>query len=85
MTAERTRELLARIVIDPEKMGGKPIVRGRRVTVEMILGYLAMGLPREEILDNFPFMEPADIEACLVYAQRLAARAHEPGLAVAAE
>jgi len=36
--AEHTRELLARIVIDPEKMGGKPIVRGRRITVEMILG-----------------------------------------------
>lgn len=82
---DRERELLARIVVDPDKMGGRPIVRGRRVTVEMILGYLAMGVAREEILDQFPFLEPADIEACLLYAQRLAARAHEPGLAVAAE
>jgi uncharacterized protein (DUF433 family) len=82
---DRDRELLARIVVDPDKMGGRPIVRGRRVTVEMILGYLAMGVDRDAILAQFPFLEPADIEACLLYAQRLAARAHEPGLAVAAE
>lgn len=85
MTEDAARALLARITVEPGKMGGRPIVRGRRVTVEMILGYLAAGVGRAEILENFPFMEDADIDACLLYAQRLAARATEPGLSVAAE
>lgn len=85
MTADQTTDLLARIVVEPAKMGGKPIIRGRRVTVEMILGYLAHGVGRAEILENFPFLEDADIDACLLYAQRLAARATESGLTIAAE
>jgi uncharacterized protein (DUF433 family) len=84
MNDER-RALLARITVEPGKMGGKPIVRGRRITVETVLGYLAAGVERAEILRNFPFLEDADIDACLLYAQRLAARSTEPGLAVAAE
>jgi uncharacterized protein (DUF433 family) len=84
MTTDQTA-LLARIVVEPGKMGGRPIVRGRRVTVEMILGYLAMVESREGILANVPFLEDAGIDPCLLYAQRLAARATEPGLTVAAE
>ena len=68
MTEDQTRALLGRITVEPGKMGGRPIVRGRRVTVEMILGYLAMGTGRPEILANFPFLEAADIDACLLYA-----------------
>jgi uncharacterized protein (DUF433 family) len=49
-------------------MGGKPCIRGLRVTVGMILGLLAAGQTRERILQAYPYLEPEDIDAALAYA-----------------
>jgi uncharacterized protein (DUF433 family) len=64
-------ELLRRITVDPKIFGGKPIIRGRRLAVEHILGMLAAGDGPETILAGYPWLEPEDIQACLVYARRL--------------
>jgi uncharacterized protein (DUF433 family) len=63
--------LLQRITVNPEIFGGKPIVRGRRLAVEHVLGMLAAGDAAEVILEGYPWLEPEDIRACLVYARRL--------------
>lgn len=65
------RRLLERIAINPEIFGGKPIIRGRRIAVEHILGMLAAGSTAQTILEYYPFLEPEDVQACLVYAHRL--------------
>lgn len=59
---------LDRITLDPEVMGGKPCIRGLRVTVGTILGLLAAGRSEEEILRAYPYLEPEDIRAALAYA-----------------
>ena len=64
-------DLLARIEAEPGKMGGKPVIRGRRVTPAMVLTMLANGATREAVLAAYPVLEPADIDACLLYAARL--------------
>ncbi|MFH0764900.1 MAG: DUF433 domain-containing protein [Calditrichota bacterium] len=64
-------ELLQRITINPKMFGGKPIVRGRRLAVEHILGMLGAGDSPETILEGYPWLEIEDIRACLVYARRL--------------
>ena len=64
-------ELLKRITIDPRIFGGKPIIRGRRLAVEHVLGMLAAGDTAESILQGYPWLEPADIRACLAFARRL--------------
>lgn len=56
------------ITIEPEKRGGKPCVRGMRITVYDVLSYLAAGMTPEEILDDFPYLTKEDILACLSYA-----------------
>ena len=63
--------LLERITVDPRIFGGKPIIRGRRLAVEHVLGMLAAGDTPETILGGHPWLEPEDIQACLVYARRL--------------
>jgi uncharacterized protein (DUF433 family) len=63
--------LLRRITINPEIFGGKPIIRGHRLAVEHVLGMLAAGDTSEIILQGYPWLEPDDIHACLVYARRL--------------
>jgi uncharacterized protein (DUF433 family) len=63
--------LLDRIVVRPDVFGGKPIIRGRRLAVEHVLGMLAAGDSPETLLEGYPWMEPEDIRACLVYARRL--------------
>jgi len=65
-------DLLQRINSSPNIFGGKPIIRGRRVAVEHILDMLAAGDDEETILEGFPFLEPNDIRACMVYAASLA-------------
>ncbi len=65
------KELLSRITINPEIFGGKPIIRGKRLAVEHILGMLAAGDSPEIILQGYDWLEKDDILACLVYAQRL--------------
>ena len=64
-------ELLRRITVDPKIFGGIPIIRGRRLAVEHILGMLAAGDVPERILAGYPWLESEDIQACLVYARRL--------------
>lgn len=64
-------ELLARSVINPAIFGGKPIVRGHRMAVEHILGMLAAGDTTETLLDGYPWLEREDVQACLLYAQRV--------------
>jgi len=59
--------LLERITLEPGKRGGKPCIRGMRITVGDILGYLASGVAIEEILENFPYLERDDILASLSY------------------
>lgn len=66
--------LLQRINFDPEIFGGKPIIRGRRLAVEHVLGMLAAGDTPQTILEAYPWLEPEDIQACLVYARRLVGR-----------
>jgi len=62
-----------RITIDPEVCGGRPCIRGMRITVSQVLEMLAGGMTREEILKDFPYLESADVDACLEYAARQAA------------
>jgi uncharacterized protein (DUF433 family) len=59
---------LTRITWDPNIMGGKPCIRGMRVTVGMIVGMLASGHSKEDILQRYPYLEPADIDEALAYA-----------------
>jgi uncharacterized protein (DUF433 family) len=61
-------ENLTRITFDPEVMGGKPCIRGLRVTVGMIVGLLAAGHSSVEILNAYPYLEEEDIRAALAYA-----------------
>jgi len=56
------------ITIEPGKRGGKPCIRGLRVTVYDVLEYLASGMSREEILREFPYLTKEDIQACLAFA-----------------
>ncbi|WLD14346.1 DUF433 domain-containing protein [Planctellipticum variicoloris] len=59
---------LDRITHDPQVMGGKPCIRGMRVTVGTIVGLIASGATTEEILADYPYLETADIPAALSYA-----------------
>jgi uncharacterized protein (DUF433 family) len=63
-------QLLERISVNPQIFGGKPILRGRRLAVEHVLGMLAAGDDFETILEGYPWLEREDIQACLVYARR---------------
>jgi uncharacterized protein (DUF433 family) len=63
--------LLERITINPKIFGGKPIIRGRRLAVEHILGMLAAGDTIETLLEGYPWLEREDVQACLVYVRRL--------------
>ncbi len=65
------QKLLERITINPQIFGGKPIIRGRRLAVEHILGMLAAGDTIETLLKGYPWLEREDVQACLVYARRL--------------
>ncbi len=69
---DRTEEdLLRRITFDKNILMGKPIIRGMRIPVEMILELMAKGATTEEILEDYPQLEPEDLQAALLYAQRL--------------
>ena len=62
-----------RITIRPDVCGGEPTIRGMRITVSHVLEMLAGGMTSEQVLHDFPYLEKADIEACLEYAARHAA------------
>jgi uncharacterized protein (DUF433 family) len=65
-------DLLTRITIDPERMHGRPCIRGLRVTVADVLGLLSSGQSREAILKDYPYLESADIDAAMGFAARQA-------------
>ena len=66
-------DLLRRITFDKDVLTGKPVIRGMRIPVDMILELLAKGATMEEILEDYPQLERADLQAALLYAQRLVA------------
>jgi len=74
MTDQHRSYLNGRITIDPALCNGKPTIRGIRITVQSILEYLAAGDSTEEILEQFPSLEPEDIHACLQFAAQLMAQ-----------
>ena len=63
--------LMERITFNERILHGKPLIRGLRISVEMILELLAKGAAIQEILEDYPELEPADIQAALTYAQHL--------------
>jgi uncharacterized protein (DUF433 family) len=67
-----TMKLLERITVEPGKCGGRPCIRGMRIRVTDILAMLADGVPQDEILRDFPYLESDDIKAALAYAARQA-------------
>jgi len=67
------QQLLRRITANPEIFGGKPIIRGMRISVELILSLLAQGETVEAILSDYPGLDPDDIRACLAYAHAVIA------------
>lgn len=67
------QELLKRITANPEIFGGKPIIRGMRISVELVLSLLAQGVTVDEIVEDYPDVEPDDIRACLAYAHAVIA------------
>jgi len=68
------QNLLDRITFNQEVLCGKPLIRGMRVSVEMILELLAKGATEEEILQDYPLLEPEDLRAALLYAHHMVAR-----------
>ena len=63
--------LLRRITVNPHIFGGKAIVRGRRLAVEHVLRMLAAGDTTDTLLTAYPWLEPDDIRACLLYARKV--------------
>ena len=64
-------ELFKRITFNPDVLYGKPLIRGLRLPVEMILELLAKGENEKEILEDYPELEPEDIRAALLYAHHM--------------
>ena len=65
------QELIRRITVNPGIFGGKPIIRGKRLAVEHVLGMLAAGDSPATILKGYDWLEMEDIQACLLYAHKL--------------
>lgn len=61
-----------RITFDPQIMGGRACVRGMRITVSLVVSLVANGMSNREIIEAYPYLEAADIQACLNYAAFLA-------------
>lgn len=67
------QRILSRITSDPAIFGGKPIIRGMRISVELILSLLAQGESVETILTDYPDLQREDIQACIAYAHAVIA------------
>lgn len=67
------QELLRRITARSDVFGGKPIIRDMRISVELVLSLMSQGATQEELLDDFPDLEPEDIRACIAYAHSVIA------------
>lgn len=61
------KDLLERISINPKIMSGKPVIKGTRITIEIVIEKLADGATIPEILEDYPFLTKEDIQACLKY------------------
>ena len=72
-TTEPLKYLDGRITVHPDICNGHPTIRGMRITVETVLGFLSAGESQDELLRQYPSLEPADIEACLRFAADLMA------------
>lgn len=77
-------QLLQRITVNPQIFGGKPIIRGHRLAVEHVLGMLAAGDDFEAMLEAYPWLERADIQACFAYSHRHVANDRIEPLIIAA-
>jgi len=67
------KQLLERVTINPRIMVGKPVIKGTRIPVELLIGMVAQGIPEEEILKEYPRLEREDIRAALTYAAMVVA------------
>lgn len=76
-------DLVSRIAVDPDVCYGRPHVRGARVLVSLVLGFLASGSTTADVLGEFPGLEEADVLACLDFAERRRASAAAPKSAAA--
>lgn len=70
MSTNMDDDLTTLITIEPGKRGGRPCIRGLRMTVDDVLGYLASGMSVEDVLKDFPYLTARDIRACLSGAAR---------------
>ena len=61
---------MERIIVNPKILGGKPIIKGTRLSVEFILNLLASDISAQEILEDYPYLTNEDIQACLKYAAK---------------
>ncbi len=66
------KNLLSRITSDPGICNGKPIIKGMRITVATVLGYMASGESMDNILEAYPILEKEDLLACLEFARKIA-------------
>ena len=71
-------ELLERVTARPDVFGGKPIIRDMRISVELVLSLLSQGATQDEVLDDYPELEPEDIRACIAYAHTVIRVSHPP-------
>jgi uncharacterized protein (DUF433 family) len=77
--------LMARITANPKIFGGKPIIRGMRISVELILSLLAQGETTQALMEDYPELQPEDIRACLAYAHAVIAQDSLDSVQVTAE
>jgi len=73
-------DLLERIEINREKLSGKPVIRGTRIQVHLIVELVAEGLSPDEILEEYPELELQDVKAALLYAARVLRGEIDPGV-----
>lgn len=71
------RKLLSRIERNPEIMFGKPVIKGTRLPIDLILEKLAFGTTEEELMNEYPFLKPLDIKAAIFYAAKFISLAEE--------
>ena len=60
-----------RIALDPKVLAGKPVIKGTRVSVELVIDLLSKGWTPEQIIENYPSLQAGDIQACLAYASEV--------------
>lgn len=81
---DERHDVLKRITADPAIFGGKPIIRGMRISVELVLSLLAQGETAQSVLTDYPELESEDIRACLAYAHAVVAHDRIDAIQVAA-